>query len=113
VAIQQPDDQGFYNQRGMTNTVEDSVHVVEVDKIQVNLFFDGTLNNYFNVETRDQAVIDRHGGKETSYDNALSNVARMWDSLDKERDGPDLGVYVEGNCSKDSSCATPLPRLPP
>lgn len=69
---------------------------MEADKVQVNLFFDGTLNNYFNVETRDQAVIDRHGGKETSYDNALSNVARMWDSLDKERDGPDLGVYVEG-----------------
>ena len=96
MATQQPDDQGFYNHRGMTNTVEDSVRVVEVDKIQVNLFFDGTLNNYFNVTTEDDAVRERHGGKETSYDNALSNVARMWAPQDKERDGPDLGVYVQG-----------------
>ncbi|WP_382154962.1 hypothetical protein [Hydrogenophaga sp. ANAO-22] len=33
MAIQQLDDQGFYNQRGTTNTVEDSVHVVEVDTL--------------------------------------------------------------------------------
>ena len=88
--------QGLYQNETSTNTIPDSRFRMEADKVQVNLFFDGTLNNYFNVETRDQAVIDRHGGKETSYDNALSNVARMWDSLDKERDGPDLGVYVEG-----------------
>lgn len=88
--------QGLYQNETTTNTVPDSRFRVEIDKIQVNLFFDGTLNNYFNVTTEDDAVRERHGGKETSYDNALSNVARMWDSLDKEVDGPDLGVYVEG-----------------
>ncbi|MBU7572958.1 MAG: DUF2235 domain-containing protein [Hydrogenophaga sp.] len=88
--------QGLYQNETTTNTIPDSRFRVEIDKIQVNLFFDGTLNNYFNVTTKDKAVRDRYGGKETSYDNALSNVARMWDSLDKERDGPDLGVYVEG-----------------
>jgi hypothetical protein len=88
--------QGLYQNETTTNTIPDSRFPMEIDKIQVNLFFDGTLNNYFNVEAKDQGVIDRHGGRETSYDNALSNVARMWDSLDKEVDGPDLGVYVEG-----------------
>ena len=88
--------QGLYQNETTTNTIPDSRFRMEIDKIQVNLFFDGTLNNYFNVTTEDQAVIERHGGKETSYDNALSNVARMWDSLDKEVDGPDLGVYVQG-----------------
>jgi hypothetical protein len=88
--------QGLYNNLGMTNTTEDSVHVVTVDKMQVNLFFDGTLNNYFNVTTEDKVVLQQHGGAETSYDNALSNVARMWEALNKDREDPDLGVYIEG-----------------
>ena len=72
------------------------MHVVEVDKIQVNLFFDGTLNNYSNATSKDEAVIERHGGEGTSYDNALSNVARMWEPMHDDPEGPDLGVYVEG-----------------
>ena len=88
--------QGLYQNETTTNTIPDSRFRMEIDKIQANLFFDGTLNNYFNVTTEDQAAIERHGGKDTSYDNALSNVARMWDSLDREVDGPDLGVYVQG-----------------
>ncbi|HEV6966264.1 DUF2235 domain-containing protein [Roseateles sp.] len=91
-----PNTQGLSNTDGSSNTVEDSLHIVEVDKVQANLFFDGTLNNYFNVTTTDATVRDKHGGDDTSYDNALSNVARMWKPLGQERDGPDIGVYVEG-----------------
>ena len=92
----QPNTQGLYNHSTYTTQGDDTEHVVEVDKVQVNLFFDGTLNNYYNVTTRDDAVRRQHGGEDTSYDNALSNVARMWKSLDDDPDGPDLGVYVEG-----------------
>lgn len=92
----QPNTQGLYQHTTVTTLGDDTEHVVEVDKIQVNLFFDGTRNNYFNVTTTNQAVRNTHGGADTSYDNALSNVARMWESLDKDPDGPDFGVYVQG-----------------
>ncbi len=88
--------QGLNNNEATTTPGDESEQVVEVDKVQVNLFFDGTLNNYFNVEEADQATKNKLGGEDTSYENALSNVARMWKPMGKERDGPDLGVYVEG-----------------
>jgi hypothetical protein len=87
---------GLNNHETKTTPDDDTEHVVEVDKVQVNLFFDGTLNNYFNVEEAEQATKEKYGGNDTSYENALSNVARMWKPMGKERDGPDLGVYVEG-----------------
>lgn len=92
----QPNTQGLYQHSTQTTPGDDTVHVVEVDKLQVNLFFDGTLNNYFNVTTTDVTVRGKHGGDDTSYENGLSNVARMWESLDKDLESPDLGVYVEG-----------------
>lgn len=92
----QPNTQGLYQHSTQTTPGDDTVHVVEVDKVQVNLFFDGTLNNYFNVTTTDVTVRGKHGGDDTSYENGLSNVARMWETLDTDRESPDLGVYVEG-----------------
>ena len=36
--------QGFYNNEGVASPGDDSQHPVEVDKVQANIFFDGTLN---------------------------------------------------------------------
>ena len=75
---------------------QDTKFVVEIDKMQANIFFDGTLNNYYNVKKADQATRDKYGGADTSYANALSNIARMWEPMGKELDDPDIGVYVQG-----------------
>lgn len=92
----QPNTQGLYQHTTTTTLGENTQSLVEADKIQANLFFDGTLNNYFNVTTQDAKVLKAHGGDDTSYDNALSNVARMWQPMHKDPDGPDIGVYIEG-----------------
>jgi hypothetical protein len=88
--------QGLYQHSTTTTPGNDTQHGAEADKIQANLFFDGTLNNYFNVTTQDANVLQNHGGDDTSYENALSNVARMWEPMHLDRDGPDIGVYIEG-----------------
>jgi len=54
----------------------------------VNVFFDGTLNNYFNVNAEQKL------SGEGSYENALSNVSEMFLGLKKER--TNMAVYVEG-----------------
>ncbi len=87
---------GFYNNEAVASPGDDSQHVVEVDIVQANVFFDGTLNNYFNVKEADQSTKNQYGGEDTSYANDLSNVARMWQPMYLERDSPDLGVYIEG-----------------
>ena len=88
--------QGLYNNTTTTTPGDDTTHEVEVDKVQVNVFFDGTLNNYYNVNQADEATRMKYGGDDTSYENALSNVARMWEPMGKEADEPDLGIYVQG-----------------
>ena len=92
----QPHTQGLYEHTKVTTPGEDTQHVVEVDKVQVNLFFDGTFNNYYNVTTEDAGIRRQYGGEHTSYDNGMSNVARMWSALHKDRDSPDLGIYIDG-----------------
>ncbi len=87
--------QGFYNNTTVTTPDDDTQHVVEVDKVQVNVFFDGTLNNLFNVKAPED-VKKSVGGSDTSYANGKSNVARMWEVLDLEPDSPDIAIYVEG-----------------
>ena len=89
-------EQGFYNYQTVTTPGDDTEHIVTVDKVQANVYFDGTLNNYYNVEQANDAIRRQYGGGETSYDNGLSNVARMWKAIGKEGDGPDIGVYIEG-----------------
>jgi hypothetical protein len=88
--------QGPNNNEASTTPGDDTEHVVEVDKVEANLFFDGTLNNYFNVMKATEEVRKKYGGKESSYANALSNVARMWEPIGKAADGPDIAVYVDG-----------------
>jgi hypothetical protein len=88
--------QGLYQHSTTTTPGDDTQNKVEADKVQANLFFDGTRNNYFNVTTQDEDVRQQHGGEDTSYENALSNVSRMWEPMHMDRDGPDIGVYIEG-----------------
>ncbi len=87
--------QGFYNNTTATTPGDDTRHVVEVDKVQINVFFDGTLNNAFNIKAPDD-VKKAVGGSDTSYANGESNVARMWQALGLEPDSTDPVVYVEG-----------------
>ncbi|MFG6449822.1 phospholipase effector Tle1 domain-containing protein [Roseateles sp. BYS180W] len=86
---------GLDNHHTTSTPGDDTQHEVTVDKVMANVFFDGTLNNYFNVNASD-AIKAKHGGEGTSYANGLSNVARMWESLGREGDGPDIAVYVDG-----------------
>ena len=88
--------QGLYNNETITTPGDDTVHVVTIDKVQVNVFFDGTLNNYYNVKEADPKAKALYGKEGTSYTNALSNVARMWEPMGKNRMDPDIGIYVEG-----------------
>jgi hypothetical protein len=87
--------QGLFNNTTTTTSGDDTQHVVEVDKVQVNVFFDGTLNNAYNIKAPDD-VKGQVGGDGTSYANGQSNVARMWQALGIERDSTDLIFYVEG-----------------
>lgn len=87
--------QGLFTNTTTTTPGDDTQHVVEVDKVQVNVFFDGTLNNAFNIKAPDD-VKGQVGGDGTSYANGQSNVARMWEALDLDPDTPDFSFYVEG-----------------
>lgn len=86
---------GLFNNTTVTTPGDDTQHVVEVDKVQVNVFFDGTLNNVFNIKAPEE-VKKTMGGDGTSYANGLSNVGRMWEGLNLEFDSPDFSIYVEG-----------------
>lgn len=55
--------------------------------VTVNVFFDGTLNNYYNTKFN----MPSKGG---SYANAHSNIARMWMNIMDNNDAP--SVYIEG-----------------
>lgn len=81
-------DIGFANDNALGNPGDSTSHPVRVESAAVNVFFDGTLNNYFNV------TADEKRKGEGSYENALSNVSEMWDSLKTER--AVMSVYVEG-----------------
>ena len=81
-------DMGFSNNNAAGNPGDNTSHPAKVESAEVNVFFDGTLNNYFNVTAEEK----RKG--EGSYENALSNVSEMWSSLKTERTV--MAVYVEG-----------------
>jgi len=84
---------GFENSRAVANDRPDSEHVIIVDVAEVNVFFDGTGNNYYNA-TADKSIKDKHRGEE-SYANDLSNVARMWFALTSGY-GQKSSVYIDG-----------------
>lgn len=84
--------QGLINNETVTIPGDDTQHVVEVDKVEASIFFDGTLNNYYNVKEADDATRQQFGGDDTSYANGLSNVARMWEPIGKEAHPSGPGV---------------------
>lgn len=63
----------------------DSKTKVYAKQAIVNVFFDGTLNNYYNANKRND---------DSSYGNDLSNVARMWASIRKF--DIKCAVYIDG-----------------
>jgi len=81
-------------------------------KIRIALFFDGTLNNRFNIEEREggteiyKAKAPKKGPN--SYDNGRTNVAIMEQNIRDTADGYDVALkwYIEGqgtfNLEKDS-----------
>lgn len=76
------------NNLGTSSTGDQSMHYVKIQRLVINVFFDGTNNNYYNVETKKK----RPG--QGSYTNGLTNIARMWNALDEE--GKEIAVYIEG-----------------
>jgi hypothetical protein len=65
---------------------ENATTVIKVKRVTVNVFFDGTLNNYYNANQR--------RGEVSSYGNDLSNIARMWRDLDKQKEH--ATTYIQG-----------------
>ena len=74
--------------KGKSNPKPDSVVEVKVDRMTVNVFFDGTANNYINTDARTPS----RGG---SYANAYSNVAWLYTRTDKNK-ADSVSVYIEG-----------------
>lgn len=64
---------------------ENAKTTVVVKQAIVNVFFDGTLNNYYNANKRND---------NTSYGNDLSNVARMWVPIRNEKSK--CAIYIDG-----------------
>ena len=64
---------------------ENAKTTVVVKQAIVNVFFDGTLNNYYNANKRNNS---------TSYGNDLSNVARMWVPIRNEKSK--CAIYIDG-----------------
>lgn len=82
------DEIGLTNNETQSTPGDDTVHYVEADVAQANVFFDGTENNYFNVTT------DQKRPKQDSYINALTNIALMWEPFKDDREAN--FVYIEG-----------------
>ena len=66
---------------------ENAKTTVVVNHLVVNVFFDGTGNNYFNANQKP--------GEDSSYGNDFSNIARMWDAI-KGHTKQCSSVYIEG-----------------
>lgn len=80
-----------------TNKPENSSVTVVVKPVVINVFFDGTKNNLYNIDARAkyQKQIAEDGDAYESYTNAYSNVAHLY----KHRHGEskdNIWIYVEG-----------------
>lgn len=76
--------------QSMSSTPKDTFKVTVINNINVNVFFDGTLNNKFNIDLRKQrkAISDQE-----SYFNDYSNVAYMFRCRPKDNK---IWIYIEG-----------------
>ena len=81
---------GLSNNHAVSSLGNTSCHVVTAQVGYVNVFFDGTQNNYYNVS----APVEQKKQGQGSYFNDLSNVARMWKSI--QSSSVANAVYIEG-----------------
>ncbi|MFK7079040.1 DUF2235 domain-containing protein [Flavobacterium oreochromis] len=75
--------------------------------IRIGVFFDGTSNNRTNTnarvapkEQKEKDAYKKYGGGDSSYENDLSNVARL-EPFYKETDAYTTKVYIEGIGTED------------
>lgn len=80
-----------------TNKPELSFKDIIVKPVVVNVFFDGTKNNLYNIDARAKYAkqIAEDKSKYESYTNAYSNVAHLFSQQEGESKD-NLWVYVEG-----------------
>jgi len=91
------------NQDAATNTDKNSKVPVPLKILTINVFFDGTNNNMFNIELRTKTNptdADKELKKElikpkTSYENDYSNVAVLYKACSKEK-GVTEKIYIQG-----------------
>lgn len=81
------------NNEGTSNTVDCSRVKVCGQNIEVNVFFDGTMNNYYN--SKDFRDSNGRVNKGVSYTNGYSNVAIMWRGFN-ENQTDRLAFYIDG-----------------
>ncbi len=90
------------NADAKSNRTENSTHESQVHVLTVHLFFDGTGNNKFNTEFRENNMnllkLDHGFADDISYNNDLSNIARMQKALDValKANSENIVVYMEG-----------------
>lgn len=88
------------NQTNYSNTTQGSRVQVEIpNTLTINLFFDGTKNNFYNI--RDKAYFTKRINSDKdayeSYLNNYSNVANLYRFIKKEVvSGNILNIYMEG-----------------
>lgn len=94
-----PAQQGI-RQTNPSNTVHKSQINITIEVLTVNLFFDGTKNNKYNIDNKTrysrQTTKDPKGYE--SYTNAYSNVAHLYEAAYQQtnKNNTIINIYVEG-----------------
>ncbi|WP_158991101.1 DUF2235 domain-containing protein [Mucilaginibacter sp. L196] len=78
-----------------SGTGNQKVKVTPLTDVTVTVFFDGTGNNMYNTDTRGNAPKGTKFDEGSSYENAYSNVARLFKNY-KSKKPFVYGVYIEG-----------------
>ncbi|MDO5543982.1 MAG: DUF2235 domain-containing protein [Acinetobacter sp.] len=80
-----------------TNKPENSSVIVVVQPVVVNVFFDGTKNNMYNIDVKEKykKQIAKDKSAYESYTNAYSNVAHLFTQRYGENKD-NIWVYIEG-----------------
>lgn len=94
------------NKDAATNTQKDSQVEVIIRSLMVNIFFDGTLNNMYNIDLRTKAnpsaaeiaLKNKLVKPKTSYVNDLSNVALLFKACSESETVVER-IYIQGSGS--------------
>ncbi|MFW1801938.1 phospholipase effector Tle1 domain-containing protein [Acinetobacter nematophilus] len=80
-----------------TNKIENSSVTVVVKPVVVNVFFDGTKNNMYNIDNKAKYAKQIAKDKDAyeSYTNAYSNIAHLFSQRDGE-DKNNIWIYIQG-----------------